>query len=78
LIDRSRCPVLLKALNGGYRFAKNARGEANPAPVKDNHSHIAEALQYACLVAGSGAHTHIGRRFNRPQRRPAPSAAGWT
>jgi hypothetical protein len=78
MIDRTRCPTLLRALNGGYRFAMNARGEANPTPVKNNHSHIVEALQYAALVAGSGAIAYIGKRFNRPQRKPAPSPAGWT
>jgi hypothetical protein len=78
LIDRSRCPKLLAALNGGYRFAKDKTGESKPAPLKNNHSHIVEALQYAALVAGSGAIAFIGRRFSRPQRRPAPSAAGWT
>jgi hypothetical protein len=48
LIDGS-CAHLLKALEWGYRYRKGADGTTQLTVVKNHHSHIAEAFEYASL-----------------------------
>jgi len=85
LINRSKCPTLVGALNGGYRFLYNTIGESQPIPDKNRWSHIADAHQYLCQGASGNTATTIARRVTRQRematqthRRPAPSAGGWT
>src|SRR5690606_18777935 len=71
LIDRSRCPTLVRALNGGYRYAKTKAGQRKPTPEKNEYSHVVDALQYAALAAHGGMVTHItSRLMHRPRREP--------
>lgn len=82
VVDRKRCPMLIRALNGGYRFAKTKSGQTKPLPDKQHpFSDLADALQYICLVVNSGLADHIAKKI-RPKRdrRPPPrvGAAGWT
>lgn len=81
LIDRERCPVLIRALSGGYRFAKTKAGQRKPMPDKNEYSHIADALQYACLVAHGGMQGIIARQLSRPHvnlQRKKITAGAWT
>lgn len=81
LIDGKRCPELVRALNGGYRFGFTRSGQRKPKPDKDEYSHIADALQYACLAAHGGMVGYIGNRLGgrmRMRERPKVSVAGWT
>lgn len=81
LIDANRCPVTVRALNGGYRFAKTRSGVRKPVPDKNEYSHIADALQYACLAAHGGMVGMIGNRLGGRMRnhdRPKISKMGWT
>lgn len=80
IIDRSRCPKLTRALAGGYRFAKLKTGMSKPTPDKNEYSHLADALQYACLVAGGGMVNMIASRLHRGPRRERKrvTAAAWT
>lgn len=87
LIDNELCPKLIAAMNGGYRYGRakpeqGQPGEAKAKPNKNNHSHIADALQYACLGAQAGTLGHIQRHIfkARPSyaHRATVSAAGWT
>jgi len=82
IIDKSRCPMLVQALRSGYRFENVKKsGELKPSPMKNKYSHIADALQYLCLAASSGALGVINRRLFKPRRGQAatrPHAAGWT
>jgi len=49
VIDASRCPTLIRAMKTGYRFKLvQDTHEAGPRPIKNEWSHIADALQYAC------------------------------
>ena len=80
LIDRGRCPTLLRAMNGGYRFARTRTGAMKPLPEKNKYSHAADALQYGALAAHGGMLPMIGMRI-LPRRKPAGArvgAAGWT
>jgi len=50
VIDDAECPMLIKGFEGGYRYADKA-GEIEPSklrPIKDEHSHVHDALQYLC------------------------------
>jgi len=41
-----RCVKLRAALNGGYAYPPNSQGSFNPKPLKNIHSHIANACEY--------------------------------
>ena len=80
-IDKSRCPTLVRALGGAYRYAKTKRGVRKPLPSKTHpYSDIADAFQYVCLVA----HGHMSEMVARHLlRRPVAtvkkvSASAWT
>ena len=81
LFDRDRCPVIIRGMAGGYRYAKTRAGARKPLPDKNEYSHVADAVQYVCLVAGNRMNEQLGRFLNRggPRReRPRITAAGWT
>ena len=81
LIDASRCPVTVRALAVGYRYARTKAGQRKPLPDKNWASHIIDALQYAALVAHGRMGEMVGRHLARgKQRKPRlpKSAAGWT
>jgi hypothetical protein len=85
LINRPKCPTLVTALNGGYRFVYNTIGESQPAPEKNKYSHVADAHQYLCMGASGGTAGAIARRIERQRavanggiRRARVSSAGWT
>lgn len=79
IFDREHCPTIIRALSGGYRYAKTRAGVRKPVPDKNEYSHIADALQYACLAAHSGFTNVMGRIMHRPTRGgPRFSSAAWT
>lgn len=49
LFDTTGCSHLLKALEWGYRYKKNANGQMILMADKNHYSHVADAFQYACL-----------------------------
>lgn len=82
LIDEEKCPVLIRALSGGYRYARMRNGQRKPTPDKNEYSHVMDALQYACLATMGGITDMVASRMRRSARavgRPAArSAGGWT
>ena len=89
LIDGTRCPTLVAALNGQYKFATRV-DQSGGTFVKDvpeklhPWSDVADALQYVCLVTGNaGAYAWVLGRIvqtlkpRRPMRQ-APSSLAWT
>lgn len=84
LFDRARCPTLVQAMNGGYRYSKNKDDQSRSLPDKNQFSHVSDALQYVCLIAGSmSAYSWLlGRVVNRKRlphaRRRPVSALAWT
>ncbi len=82
VIDRGRCPTIIRGLSGGYRYGKTRSGIKKPTPDKNSFSHSMDALQYACLAAHGGMVTgSIARRLDRNFRQvagPRISAAAWT
>ena len=90
LINRAGCPVLCRALAGGYRFSKTKNGVLKPTPDKENgitidgvhvaFSHVVDDLQYLALTVHGGLTSYIGE-YLRPRTKKAAgrtSAAGWT
>jgi hypothetical protein len=64
-----RCVGLIEALAGGYCFGQVRRQTGNSwgeAPVKNDHSHIAEAEQYGCLGM-EGESVGDGGLIDRPR-----------
>ncbi len=81
VIDRERCPTLIRALSGGYKYARMKNGMRKPTPDKNEYSHIADALQYACVTAHGGmgemlATKLMGGRQRTPRQKVGSSA--WT
>lgn len=52
IVDEKHCPLLIRALKGGWRYAldknENIRGGGNPTPEKNTHSHVADSFGYLC------------------------------
>ena len=82
LIDEERCPNLVRAMQGAYRFGKTKSGETKPLPEKKHPwSDLADCLQYICLAVNSGLAQVIWKRIRpRAEKRPVSrvSSLGWT
>jgi hypothetical protein len=79
IMDREKCPVLTRAMSGGYRFAKMRSGQLKPLPDKNEFSHVSDALQYACLAAHGGQVTQFATALHRVTYKPPPvNTSGWT
>jgi hypothetical protein len=82
IIDEDRCPTLVKALGGLYRYSKTQGGVTKPLPDKTHpYSDLADDLQYVCLVVNSGLTNFISKRIKpkaEKRHKPRVTAAGWT
>jgi NADH:ubiquinone oxidoreductase subunit 2 (subunit N) len=84
VFDRSRCPTLVRAMGGGYRYAKMRSGERKPKPEKgpEPYSHVADTLQYVCLASHYGVTGSmlplIIRHMEHAKPREALGPLGWT
>ena len=80
LIDGSRCPTLVRALSGAYRFGKTKAGLRKPKPEKSHpYSDIVDAFQYVCLMANGRTSELVGRHLaERKTPRARVPAGAWT
>jgi hypothetical protein len=80
VIDKSRCPTLVRALSGGYRYGKTKAGLRKPKPDKTHPwSDIIDAFQYVCLVAHGRMPELIGRHLtHRSAPRDKMPTGAWT
>ena len=84
VINGSKCPWLVRAMSGGYRYKKHKDGALRTVPEKfdpEGFSHVADCLQYIALVVHGGLVNEFARRLTPKPRlkdRPQVSAAGWT
>jgi hypothetical protein len=83
IFDRSRCPKLIQAMNGQYRYSKTTLDVSKPKPDKNEWSHVSDALQYAVLATGGATYASIARklyprRTSRGGFGERVSASGWT
>jgi len=86
IIDRVKCPMLVRALNGAYRYGKTKDGQTKPLPEKKNPwSDLVDALEYVCLVWNAGLVDRIAKRLKPKadkrklqERRLQADPRGWT
>lgn len=80
IIDGVRCPTIVRAMSGGYRYGKTKDGIRKPLPEKNKWSHPIDSLQYACLAAHGGMTTYITQRLAYRPRRPIQriDSRAWT
>ena len=71
LIDGKECPVLLRALKGGWRFKMDTKTDtmASPEPEKNQYSHPGDAFGYLARY-----YSRITERTERASRTPLPIA----
>ncbi len=82
IINRQGCPWLCRAMSGGYRFTKTKAGALRVVPEKNDKegfSHVADDLQYVCLVVHGNMVGYITSRLT-PRIRTVPNigSKGWT
>ena len=79
-IDEGRCPNIVRAFFGGYRFGKTRAGERKAVSAKGKFSHPMDSVQYAALAANGGQVAVLARRLIRARHAPARRVAsgGWT
>lgn len=65
------CTHLIEGMAGGYVFkeAKNAVGQPTDIPLKNEYSHVCDAVQYGCLYARYGNRTTQGQT-KQPDKKP--------
>lgn len=82
LISRTGCPHLVRAMAGGYRFTAKKTGALRAVPDKDDKegfSHVADDLQYACLIVHGGMVPYVMQQLRPPPvARPPIPKGGWT
>ena len=78
VIDRERCPTLIRALSGGYKYARMKNGMRKPTPDKNEYSHIADALQYACVTAHGGMGEMLATKLMGGRQRASRQKVGST
>ena len=67
LIDREKCPILVRALKFDYRYRRKQTGDLEDKPEKKHPaSDISDCLQYACMGA-TGNYTAQIIAENRPR-----------
>jgi len=79
IFDRSRCPKLIQACNGMYRYSKTSLDVSKPKPDKNEWAHVSDALQYGVLATGGATYAAIARKLYPKRRASAPiTSAAWT
>lgn len=75
LLISPTCPTLRTAMAGGYFYAMSTKGVMGASPVKNEYSHISDALQYLSLHAEG----KLGLEGSRPQiaANPLSTDANW-
>jgi len=66
-IDRRQARAVYAALRGGWHFKENTGGVISPEPVKDIHSHPADALSYGAALLFPMGRMQAPRGGRRPQ-----------
>lgn len=84
VIDSQRCPILCEGLLGGYRYPRASTGQLMGTPLKNQFSHVCDALQYLCtgefnVVTGESKQDGKARIpvYNPLDDSPARSTTTW-
>ena len=81
LIIDKKCNMLIQGFNGKYKYKKDRNGGIGLEPVKDEWSHIHDAMQYACLYWSEGSTNVLDRlsnkEYNIEMYKPSDGHAGY-
>lgn len=77
LVDKDRCPQAVAGFEHGYRFKRKKDGQYEETPEKNEHSHLADAIQYGCQLVEYGG-DYATSWQPRARQVEAVSMAGWT
>lgn len=72
------CTNLIKGFMWGYKYKLHRNGVQDDKPLKDEHSHLADAMQYFCLVADSPMQTGSQMHGMSAQTVHPVLPSGWT
>lgn len=75
------CTQLISAVSNDYRYKTKKNGELDDHPEKKHPvSDLADALQYAALIASGDVYGRVMKKFNRSRApaAPPPPRMGWT
>jgi hypothetical protein len=75
VISRSGCPMAAEGMIGGYRFPKSRDGVVGDKPMKNLHSHLADAAQ--AIASMEFAVTANARAARDQWGRPLPEGRRW-
>jgi hypothetical protein len=80
IFDRARCPKLIQAMSGMYRYSKTSLHVSKAQPDKNPWSHVSDSLQYGVLATGGATYAAIARKLypRRGAAKPVMTAAAWT
>lgn len=81
LFDPEKCPTLIRAMQGYYRYAKRRTGQLAALPEKSHPwSDLVDALQYMALAAHGGLAQYAANRLFRDKTpaQPRVRSAAWT
>lgn len=73
LINRTGCPMLCRAMAGGYRFTKTKLGALRNVPEKNDkegYSHVVDCLQYVALAVHGNMGEYIATRLQTRKKKP--------
>jgi hypothetical protein len=83
LISRAGCPLLCRAMAGGYRFKSTKEGALKAKPDKDDKegfSHVVDDLQYVAEIVHGGLTNYVAQHVWGRKRRATKvvTSQGWT
>lgn len=78
LLISPACPTLRSACSGGYYYSLSQKGVMGTSPVKNEYSHVSDALQYLCLHAEDSLGLEGARRPSPAVRMASDGFRGWT
>lgn len=76
LLISPHCHTLRSACSGGYYYAMSTKGVMGVSPVKNEYSHVSDALQYLCLHVEDKLGLE-GAQRPRAAVRVAQAGEGW-
>ena len=76
VIDRGKCPMLVRAMNGAYRFGKTKDGQTRPLPEKSPPMVGPRGLPAICLPGGEFRLCRSDRQAHQAEKFDETAAAG--
>lgn len=82
IVSRAGCPLLARALSGGYRYKAHKEGALKPVPEKNDkegYSHPVDCVQYVCLIVVGNLTQYVYSKLLPPPPMQRPMhPGGWT